>query len=483
MKNIFKSRNFQYGSLSVMITAAFLAVIILLNLLVGAASAKFPLTVDLTREKVFALSQQSIDYLDGLQKPVEITVMSDALTLESSGGYYAQAKNIIDQYGKHSGNVKVTYLNPTANPGFVSQYPELDLGAFDVLVTSGQKSAKVTLTSLFNLGYDRATGQQYIKSSKAEQEITSAIMRVISDKTVKVLLLNGQEESYPQELRTLLEKNGYELAEQSLLTDTLDATADLAFLLAPQRDLTLEMLAKLDSWMENGGQYGKQLIYAPHPTADGLANLDAWLAQWGIRVEPTLVMESDPQRYANGQPFYCLTDYTSQDYTQNLLTTAPLLSPLGRGLTTLFDYQSAYTVTTLLSYSPGSYAMPMTADQNWQPTRADLGARPALVRSSLTQYQDNKPYTSNLFAVSSVGAFGPIALQSSSVANAEYLLAMLGEITQRTDIITIAPKNLAGTELGINQYQFLFFTILFAIVLPLVVVGVGLVIWLRRRNR
>ena len=108
--------------------------------------------------------------------------------------------------------------------------------------------------------FDQYTGMQYILSSKVEQEMTTAIMRATAAEEPKLLLLTGQEEIYSSQLIQLLERNGYQVETQNLVTDSLDTSAQGAFLLAPQWDLDEEQIKKLDEFLRNEEQYGRFLV-------------------------------------------------------------------------------------------------------------------------------------------------------------------------------------------------------------------------------
>lgn len=479
----FSSARFRYGGVSVAITAVFLAVIIVVNIIAGMLSDKFPMTVDLTRNSLFEMSQQSIDFVKSVKQPVAITVLMNEKQLETGGGYFTQIKTVIDLYAKHNRSITVDYVDLVVNPAFAAGYPELDLSYNDVLVSSGNKSEIISMNDMFNTQYDQYSGKTYITSSKAEQELTSAIMRVTSDSMVRISVLSGHGEINSEFFIELLDKNGYDVVQQNLLTEEIDPLADFAVMLGTARDPDVEVLKKLTSFLENDGRYGKSLLYAPTPTAVSTPNLDAFLAQWGIRVDSGLVVETDSKRIVNNTPYLCVVDYTSKDYTDTLTTDTMVLSPIGRELSTLFEYRSGYTADILLSYSPSSCIMPVDATQNWVPSKELLGARPALIRSSFTKYDNTIPQSSRVFVVSSLAALEAVSLQSRSVANAEYYISMFNTVTERTDVISVAPKDIAGTELGINQFQFLAIGALVVILLPLTVLIAGIVVWLRRRNR
>lgn len=470
-------RRMKYGGMAAALTAAFLAAAVLLNLVLQTAAQRVPLSVDLTANQAFALSEESKAFLRKLEKPVSITVLIDELTLENAGGYYAQAREIMDQYEKYSSLVEVRYVDPVVNPGIIAQYPELLLEEYDILVVCGGRQEKTSLPALFQTGYDQAAGTQYIQASCAEREISSAILRCVSDRREKVLLLTGQEEVYPDALRELLRDGGYEAAERNLLTDTLDGDARAVLLMAPQRDLELDMLQKLEDYLEGGAD--RTLIFAAHPSSGMLPNLTAFLAQWGITLGDAIVMESDAARYANGLPYICLVDYAGADYAEDL--TASFLSPLGRTIVPSFSEKGVYTTEVLLTYGESAYAQPMDADADW--SLEDFGTWPALIRSTRTSHVDGAVYQGRVLAFASAASFDAGALENASVSNRQYISNVLGAATARPDGLTIPTKALAQPQLGITQAQYYLYCALFVVALPVVILVIGLAVWLRRRSR
>lgn len=484
MKNhVSTIRRLKYGGLATALTAAFIAVVILVNLIAQTAAEKFPLFLDLTGNKAYELSETSAEYLKTLQESVSIQILSDEATLEQNGGYYLQVRELLDQYAMYSSQVAVEYVDIVSNPGIVSQYPDLNLQQYDILVKGKEKQIKIEFSSMFEKEYSQSTGKYHIQSSNAEQELTSAIMRVMTDEEKKVLILKGQNQTYPEVFLNLLEKNGYQVAERNLLTDELDRDAVVAFMIAPQADLEEDMIKKLDAFLTNDGNYGRYLIYAPHPTSGALPNLDAFLAQWGISMDTEIVLENDPARYANNLPYIALTSYTQEDYTENLNMDTPYMSPLGRNMSVLFESKSVYTTSVLLSYSEQSYAINAETSADWMPGDEDLMERPALVRSTYTTYENTEALSSSLFVFASAASFDAAALENSSTSNAQYIFNILAEVTDRTDVVMIESKTLSKAKLGINQQQYYIYSILFMAGMPLIMIVSGMIVWLKRRNR
>ncbi|MEG1027822.1 MAG: hypothetical protein RSE07_03950, partial [Oscillospiraceae bacterium] len=65
-KNIFNNRRFKYGSLASIITAVFVAAVILINVIVTVLLNMYPLNIDITGNNKFKLTKESIAYLEEL---------------------------------------------------------------------------------------------------------------------------------------------------------------------------------------------------------------------------------------------------------------------------------------------------------------------------------------------------------------------------------------------------------------------------------
>ena len=129
----FHSRRFKFGSLATVITAVFVAAIILINVVAGLLLDRFPISIDLTADNRFELTQDSIDFLAGLEQDVKITVLADEATFENAGVYYKQIYEIIRDYAQHSSRVTVEFRSITKNPGLADDYPSEQLEEGDII--------------------------------------------------------------------------------------------------------------------------------------------------------------------------------------------------------------------------------------------------------------------------------------------------------------------------------------------------------------
>ena len=85
------NRRKKYLLLSGTTTLLIVVALVLVNLLTIYITDRYPVSIDLTPQKVFGLTEQSKEYLSKLEQPVSIQVMTNEDTFIASGDYYVQA--------------------------------------------------------------------------------------------------------------------------------------------------------------------------------------------------------------------------------------------------------------------------------------------------------------------------------------------------------------------------------------------------------
>ena len=482
-KKILSNRRLRYGSFATVFSVAFLAVIILINVICSVLVEKYPINIDLTEDSVFMLTDDSIDYLKTLDKDVSITVLADEAVFTSYGSYYTQAVEVINKYAQYSNHVTVNYVDIVKNPTFTADYPDLDLNMYDILVVCGDKSRVVSVSDLFNIQTSSYTS--YIASSKAEQTMTSAIMAVASDKLVKVAVTTGHEEYANTGLEDLLIQNNFEIVSLDLNTEDVPEDVDVVVMIAPQNDFDEDVLKKLDTYLNNNDNYGKNLIYFADVTQPELPNLEAFLEEWGIIVGDGVVFQTDNSKILNYSPYFSLVDYVDETYSENFTSKGTYAAlPFCRPLSQAFDARNGFTTSVLLQFGEMAGIRPSGAGDSFTISADNAsGPIPGMIMSTKARYVNLDAYESRVVVCGTVSALESYILQSTSVTNGEYFTNLFNLVTERDDVISIAPKTLNSTELNINAQQAYTLLIIFMIVLPLVVLVTGLVIWLRKRNK
>lgn len=485
LKNLFTNRRFKYGTFATLIAVGFVAAIVIINIISSLLVDRFPLSVDLTKNKMFEVSDQTKEFLNTLPEEVEVMVLADKKDFLNAGEYYAQAITVLDTYGKLSNKVKVSYVNLVNDPTLASKYPDLQLTTSDILVRSGKRTRKLALSDLFNTEYDQY-GYQSITSSKAEQALTSALAAVTSNETVLVTLISGHDEEESTGLSGILSANSYDTATVKLLSEDINKDSKFAVINAPKRDFTADELKKLDAFLSNDGKLGKTLLYFASNDQPALPNLEGFLKEWGIAVGTGIVYESDSNMLFSNNVFATFAEYSTTDYAGTLVNRDLLVAmPNGRPLTQAYETKGSITTTKLLNYSKGSRLRPADAGENYQvdANKDEKGPFAAVLRAQKLVYVDNEPQNSNVIAFSTSVAVNEQLTSQTVVGNGEYIAGMLNDISEKKNAISIVPKEIGTSQLQINGAQMIIIGLIFVILLPLAILACGIVIWIKRRNR
>ena len=69
------AKKIKYGTMAAIITAFVVAIVIVVNIIMGILTERYPMKLDLTKDKRYELCDESINVLKNLEKDVEIAVM------------------------------------------------------------------------------------------------------------------------------------------------------------------------------------------------------------------------------------------------------------------------------------------------------------------------------------------------------------------------------------------------------------------------
>ena len=465
------------------IVVSLFGAVLLFNGIAVQLSERFDLHFDLTTGGLYEIGSETKSFLASLDVPVHIYVLSDEGGF-SGDRYLIQAKRIIDQYPHFSRSIVLEYIDYASNPMFAVNFPEFPLSHGDLIIQSGDRTRHLPSVNLFYFAAAQ-DGSFSILSSRAEEALTSAIVSVVSDENVRIALLTGNGVTGGALFASLLMDNNYEVDSVSLTTAVLD-DYDAALLFAPTIDLSEDVLRNLEAFLYNGGQYGKTLFYSASATQGSLPNLERFLSEWGIAFIDGAVFETSPDRTYQFQPFYPTAEYESGKFTDMLRDPSmPFLMPLAKPMEMLFSSRDGYYLETLLYFSGTSGVRPSDAGDEFNADDAAIrGPMPAMVKSGFfARSPEGAGLHSTIVMSSSTAMLDSIALQNTSLNNAEYLLNLFGEISGRENNINIQPKSLAGRTLGITSAQGSTLGIVLVGIIPAAILFSGIAVWLIRRYK
>lgn len=486
-------KRFKYGSLATLITVIFVAVVVLVNVLVSMLLERFPTKLDLTENKIFSLSDQSVDFLGTLDQEVDVTVLSEEATLSTAGTDAKQVVEIINKYAQYSNKIKINYVNPDKNPEVITYFNNLykgDVSSKFVVLVSGDRIKALGVSDL--ISSETSYSQDYsssttITKSTAEQAMTSALMYITDANPMKVTVLSGSSAGDISGLTGLLETNGYEMETVDLLTGTIDPESALVILNSPSTDLTDDQISKLAEYLDNSGKLGKNLLYVSDYRQQSTPKLDALLAEWGLEVGSGYVMDSNTNNLALIQSnlYGIYTKISNENYSVGLQNAdLPVVSLLSRPINLLFEKDSnGRSTESLLATEATAYVIPADATQDLDLNSLEKKAANLMAVGSKYVYVDNTQLTSNVMVFGSGYFTNAAFVESTNLNNGDYALSAINKMTGKTNSVSIVAKDLTQTTLEMTAAQATTVRNIVIIFIPLAIIIVGIVIWIRRRNR
>lgn len=468
----FRTRKFKVGSLATAMTVIVTVLIVVINLIVGQLADKFSLSLDLTQNKIFSLTEQSINFIKNLDKDVEIILLNDESTFVQTNSYFAQANSVLKKYDLNSDKIKLTYVDTVKNPTYLNEYQNENLTENSIIVKSGDKHKIITVQDIFDI--QRSYYGSTITGSKAEQELTSAILYVTSDNQTKVAILKGYGEQDSTAFQELLKKNNFNIVEISLLTQDIPEDVKLAIIYGSERDFDLHSIEKLEKFLSTGG---KNLVYALNPNQAEAPNLSAFLEKNNIKVNPGLVYETNTQNVVSNA-FEAVNEYVDEEYKSGLKNAGiPVLMPYCKPL----EATNSESTKVLLQFSSTAGILPKGAAQDFDFAGNVSGPISSVV---LSDVKTDAEEDSNLAVIASYGALMQDYLSSNALNNSAYFVNMMNKMTAREDVgLTIESKSIGGQELGINKAAADTIGIVMAIILPVGILILGTIVFLKRKNK
>ncbi len=484
LKKLFKTGKFRHGSAAVALTAIAIAVVIVLNIIVGLLVDRFPnLKIDFTANQAFALQEDTAEYIKNLKNDVTVYILFTENAFEANGEYFVQAKNLLEKMEKSSnGKLKVVYKDTSTDPGFTKKYPNVnwDSKNFVGIVECGKQYKALTLDDCFT--YDKeyaAQGMYKYESTTIEQAVVKGALYVTTEDKVKVDVITDNQPGDYSGVTSLLNDNAYQVNEVSLLTKDLEKDADFALLFAPSVDLDEAQTEKISTWLKNGGKYGKNLIYVASYKPVDTPNINALLNDWGMAVNSGYTFETDPNHLQTGGNAYTfIADYTDE-YVENLKNpNIPVIVNSAHAV----DIKDDSVAKPILKTTDRAGIEPVDAGDDWDYNKAVKG-EPIAVAAEGTKASGDS--TSRLIVFGSDSMLLKSLMQYNSFNNAGFIMNIFNTISDKDDEnVVIEGKTLESAELGItDQTSTAAVLVIFVIVIPLSIIVLGIVLWLLRRNK
>jgi len=458
VRQLLTGRQARYGSNALVLSIAFVGIIILLNYFVYQNSERW----DLTEDKQYTLAPETLDTLQSLEEPV---VAEAFFTKKASSD---QALTLLDQYQANSeGKFSYMFIDPERNPVLAEQSKITRDGT--IILSMGEHKEPVTIVS--------------------EQEMTGAIIRLLNPGENTIYFLTGHGEHSPEDsgetsysrVKLTLESKNYIVKTLNLLaTNSVPEDTKVLVIAGPREPVSSDEVNLIGEYLDNGGAL--IIMEEPVPVSDfGDQNdpiADYLTKTWGINLGMDIVVD-----LTSNQPFApYAAQYGSHSITADLQRT-----------TSQFPTVRSASVNASVESGVSPVELVLTAPQSWAETSLkDLVSGQSEVKFDEGQ---DRPGPISLAAVAenfSTKARVVVFGDSDFVADANLVYANLDLMVNSVDwaagqenLINLTPKDTTQRSLELPPKSITLNLILLGtvIVLPGMALLGGIAVWIQRRRR
>jgi hypothetical protein len=487
-------------------------------LMVNYLSLRHYVRGDWTAAGIYTLSGKSIKVTAGLERDVQIFAM-----WSQADQRFADVKELLDGYLGHSRRVTFEIVDPdlardraqlliqryggkVLTDGVNTGY---ETGLF---VVSGDNVKFLAATEFednsamdqFGGGGDGAAG---LSGYMAEQKITSALLRVTAERQSKICFVQGHGEwsldgfggrSLGHVRDELIQDSFRVEAIATAGASRIPAGCDLAVVAGPRRALMEDEAALLGRFLERGGR----LLLLLDPIIDGErfapTGLERLAAENGIRLGNDLVIEVDPRRLVSpSAETFLVSEFTAHPAVRQLAVPASVDATVRERVSafpvvlssvrSLAADREAEVISEPLAQSSaaawGEVDLSFIGDAAKPPEKDQYDAEgPAVL--AMTAARPDGPAGEpggRLAVVGDSDFLGEEFYAHASFYNRDFWSGLVGWLTAREELISIAPKNPEHVRLDLTGDDFL--TIAAVLLGELLLgVGVGVAVWVRRRS-
>jgi gliding motility-associatede transport system auxiliary component len=451
-------RSTQYGANTLATVAVFLTILGLLNFLGSRHHKRF----DLTTNKLFSISEQTIKVLKNLDGDVRMIYFDQS---ESH-----PVRDLVREYQSQSPHIKYEFLDAEKYLAQARQYSVRSLPT--IVILSGSNP-----------------DQKQLVTNPAEEDLTNAIIKLTHRKKRAVYFTEGHGEASIAATggpgfsgaKKGLEDQGYDVKTVNL-TQIKSVPQDCSVLViaGPKYALFQPEVDEISQYVETGG---KVLVLVDPDTDPGLTHE---FEKWKIQVDNDAVVDASGigQLLGMGPAAPIVTEYENQPIVKDFGRTMTVF-PLARSVR-VADAKGDFSAAPLFKTSTNSWGesnlneRPLKFDKGKDlegplslavvSTRQVLGSKdqPARSKEARVEVIGNSRFASNEF----------FRLQR----NGDLFLNSVSWLAEDEDLVSIRPRNADNrrVELSASTGQLLFWFII--IVLPASVLLTGAMVWAKRRK-
>jgi len=422
-------------------------------------SIRYNKELDWTATGRHTLSEASIKVLEKLQAPVKVTSYA-------SGGELSpvrqQVVDLISRYKKVSDKLKLEFIDPMTNP---DKTRELGIRTDGEMVVEYQGRTEHVQT--FN-----------------EEGVTNSLQRLLRNAERQIVFITGHGERSPEghanhDMSVFvdnLKNKGFKISTVDL-TKSLVLPANIAILViaSPQLEYLQGETDLIKKYIEDGGN----LMWLTEP--DSKAKLDELAKAINIKILHGVVVDLDIRLLGVNDATIVMGQYKEHAITNdfNLLTLYPRVVGLD------FEKNDKWQVTAFLESIQRSWLETGDISETVSFSRSEDIEGPIKIGLAMSRELKNdkgKNSKNQRIVVMGDGDFISNAYLGNQ-GNQNMGENIINWLTHDDNFIDIPARTAPGSKLVVDQTMMIVLGASYLLVIPIILAGSGVFIWLRRRKR
>ncbi len=492
-KSLMTDRKYRYGGFAILTTAIVLAVVVVVNMVLGMVEDNWALSIDLSPSRVTDFDEATYDTLKDVDQDLVIYLIYQNATQTE---LRVQLEEMAKKYSAINSHISFDTIDPYTEPTRMARYVDtstvsLTEGSVIVARADDSKSRYILKNDLYNTSYyvDSTSewGYSYGQAFNGEAKITSAIKFVDADNTPNVYFLTGHNEvdkGYCSYFVTSLENENYNVQNLTLGGDTVLGAGDTIIVTCPQVDLTDTEYETLAKWLEEGGRLMMSLDNAV--SMDDLANFASLLEIYQLSYGNGYVVEdaNATSNWIDTQTMVSPVLNAEHDITKSLVEGNRYLRVYGGRPINRCDIPlSGVRYDVLLSTSSGAYVKSNDSTTALD-DRSDAIAEgeQILAYSALRSpdYEDLSKDT-RIVLLSSPYFYADTNMITQSY-NLDFAMSCVEWLVNRDVSVYVRSSAMLDTTLTIPDVGTVITIGVVSMLVPLCVAVAGIVVWARRRR-
>lgn len=485
----FSGNRFRNGSYSAAMIVFVIAIVVIMNLVVGKVPAKFK-EIDLSENKVYTLDEQSKELLKRLDTDVTIYLLaSESKAVDTN---FPEVTKLLANYEAESNHIKVVRKDPELYPNFGTKY---SANTSTVIIVESDKRYKlVDYNELYKVTNQEAVyyyGEAEQEEFAGENTIANAVNYVSTEKLPKLYTVTGHgETAFDETYQNFIKESNIEMEDLSLLSiDKIPEDASCVAILAPTNDLSDAELKVMSSYLDAGGN---ALIIGGEGSKK-LDKFDAFLEKYGVVIEDGVVYEGNSDNTA-GSALMILPKVANHDANSIVNENqGRICIQKAKSVKESKDHAKNIKVTDLFTTTDQSYKKLGADDVESIAKEAGDEAGPFALGVAVTisenEEAENEEAETTEDIKSKLVVYGNDSLISQKVYydysfNVAEVLSSLAWMCESEDSITIASKSLSASTLeNLTSADESRWMMVYLIIIPVFVVATGVIVIVRRNRR